>query len=139
MYYVQPPLFLLHIYVKLIELDKDRVCVYQKALQRPKMFSKICLKSRETIHDLTWAAFNLQPSNRPYTQYAVPKTFWFCCTENILIHSMDTWDGINTSFIAVIWIIKEIVQLMKEGLLAAQMLSYCLIEDILTFITNRQL
>jgi len=52
------------------------------------------------------------------------------------IHSMDTWDGINTSFIVVIWIIKEIVQLMKEGLLAAQMLSYCLIED--TSLYNKQ-
>jgi len=50
-----------------------------------------------------------------------------------LIHSIDAWDGINTSFIAVI--IKEIVQLTK-GLLAAQMLSYYLIED--TGLYNKQ-
>ena len=42
---------------------------------------------------------------------------------------MDAWDIISTSFIAVISIIKEIVQTMNEGLLAAQMLSYYLIKD----------
>ena len=42
---------------------------------------------------------------------------------------MDAWDVINTSFIVVVSIINEIVQMMNEGLLAAQMLSYILIED----------
>ena len=42
---------------------------------------------------------------------------------------MDAWDVINTAFIAVISIIKEIVQMMDEGLVAAQILSYSLIKD----------
>ena len=65
--------------------------------------------------------------NIPYRKHSNEHVIfqqWIDCK---CIHSMDAWDVINTSFIVVISIIKEIA--MNEGLLAAQMLSYSLIED----------
>jgi len=73
--------------------------------------------------------------NIPYRKHSNKHMFsqrWINCK---LIRSMDAWDDINTSFIAVIWIIKEIVQLTK-GLLVAQMLSCCFIKD--TSLYNKQ-